>query len=480
MTTAVAEPGFRRAIVLMTGTSFLVPAAGVITAPLLAHALSTNGRGELAAAVAPAGLMLAVATFGLPDALTYFLAKRPEITRRALLWASLVTVALGTLCVVAVRVALPFLRDGDRHLGQLLLLATILTIPALVVTVLRGAAMGRQMWGAVAADRLINTTGRLGGCLVLFVMHDLTVLTAVIVSVVTPMIAGVAYVPLLRERVASTRAGNVAGTLVDGQQQAITVDSAPDGESTAVIPTEPSRADDMESVGIRSIVTFCSRVWFGSVVSMLLDRAAPLLMAPLSDVTNLGLYSVANTISDMPLLVALAISDALFGVNAKTANVLQVTITSRITILVGFCGCAFLGVTLPFWIGPLFGDQFRAATVPTLMLMASALLCIPGIMAGAGLAAWGHPGLRSIGLAITLVTNLGFFVLLVPHLGVYGACWASIIGNVVLTGWMVIASKRTMGVAVADLLLVRRSDVLRAWREGQRVWTRVAGRVARR
>ena len=454
----------------MTATSFLVPAAGVITAPLLAHALSTTGRGEMAAAVAPAALMLAVATFGLPDSLTYFLAKRPEFTRKALKWASLITVALGAVCLAAVWFSLHFLRDGNVNLGHLILFGTLATIPALVVNVLRGAAMGRQMWGAVAAERLINTVGRLGGCVVLYVTHDLTVLNAVLVSVLAPVIAGVAYVPLLLNQNVSPCGGS----------HGMNVDAESVDDLSLLLISGESQVADVEHPTMRSMLMFSSKVWFGSVVSMLLDRAAPLLMAPLSSVHDLGIYSVANTISDMPLIVALAIAGALFGVNAKTTNVDQVTTTSRLTILAGICGCAVLGGTLPLWIAPLFGEQFRAATLPTVMLMASAVLCIPGIMAAAGLAAWGHPGLRSIGLAITLVVNLTCFVVLVPSFGVSGACWASIIGNVMLTGYMLIACKRVMGVPASDLVLVRRSDVLRAWSEVQRVWNRIGRRIGRR
>ena len=91
MTTVAAEPTFRRAVVLMSATSLLVPAAGVVTAPILAHARSVDGRGELAAALAPAALMLNAATLGLPDSLTYHIAKVPQIARSVLARASLVT-----------------------------------------------------------------------------------------------------------------------------------------------------------------------------------------------------------------------------------------------------------------------------------------------------------------------------------------------------------------------------------------------------
>lgn len=429
-------PSFRRAVVLMTATSFLVPAAGVVTAPVLARALDVAGRGELSAALAPATLMLAVATLGLPDALTYHVAKHPEITRPAVLWAGLATAVLGALCTLAVWAALPFLSAGDRGLGELILLATVLTVPALVVGVFRGAATGRQMWGAVALERLINSSLRvvlLGG---LWLLGELTVFVAVLVSTVTPLVTGLAYWRLLA--------------------RAPTGDSAPPpGRRTA-----------------RTLLSFGGRVWLGSVASMLLARFGFLFMAPLSSVEDLGLYTVAATVSDLPLVVALAIQGTLYGVDSRSRDAGRLTATSRVTLLVGLLGCVVLGATLPLWIGPLFGGEFTAATVPTIMLLGSALICIPGLMAAAGVAAWGRPGLRSAGLAVALVVSTSTFVLLVPVLGVYGACWSSIATNVVLTGFMVTAASRVLGVRATDFLVPRAAD---AWRAGTEV-----ARLARR
>ncbi len=448
MATAVRAPTLRRAVVMMTASSFLVPAAGLLTAPLLARALSTDGRGELAAALAPAALMLAAATLGLPDALTYFLAKRPRMTRPALFWASLITTGLGLVCLLAVYLALPFLSGGDGVLARLILLATALTVPALVVNVFRGAATGHQMWMAIAVERLINTALKVLTFGLLFVARDLTVLAAVLVTCLTVLVAGVVYLPLLRRPAA---------------------DLTDDG-STAESPADPALVG--EGV-VRPLVSFGSKVWLGSVASMMLARAAQLLMTPLSSVEDLGLFIVASTVSDVPLVVALAIQGALFGVNSKARDAAQVTSTARLTLLVALFGCLVLGGTLPLWIVPLFGPEFRAALVPTLMLLFSALLCIPGLMAATGLSAWGRPGLRSLGLSVTLVVNIAMFVLLAPRYGVYGACWTSIASNVLMTTYMILMSRRTMSVRGRDFWLIRGADVRRVWAEGMSIVRRL-------
>jgi len=105
------------------------------------------------------------------------------------------------------------------------------------------------------------------------------------------------------------------------------------------------------------------------------------------------------------------------------------------------------------------------------------VICIPGVMAATGVAAWGRPGLRSIGLSVTLVTNVVVFVTLVPEFGVVGGCVTSIVGNVVMTTFMVVAASRVMGKRVSDFLLPRASDVALAWNEGRHLVSHALSRL---
>jgi O-antigen/teichoic acid export membrane protein len=227
---------------------------------------------------------------------------------------------------------------------------------------------------------------------------------------------------------------------------------------------------------LRAVLSFGSRIWLGSVASMLLARVGFLFMAPLSSVEDLGLYTVATTISDLPLVVALAIQGTLYGVDSKSADATRLTTTTRVTLLLALLGCMLLGVTLPLWIGVLFGAEFVAATVPTMILLFSALICIPGLMAASGVAAWGRPGVRSAGLVVTLIAYSSAFLLLVPALGVYGACLTSIISNLVLTTFMVTAASRLLKVRPTEFLVPRIGDARLAWHELGRIIRRLTRR----
>ncbi len=427
----------------MTVSSFLTPAAGVVTQPILAQALGVTGRGELAASIAPHLLAVAVATLGLPDALSYYLAKYPSITRRALLWSIPLCALLSMACMLTTFATLPFLSSGDPRLANLILVGVSLTLPALVVGVLQGAAIGRQMWGTVAAERLVSVVLRVIVFIALLVLGKLTVLAALLVLVLAPIAAAVVYWRLL----------------------------LPPPHD----PVEPQ----LPGPTLRLLISYGNRVWLGSIASMLLSRMDQLLMAPLSSVDDVGLYSVAMTISDLPLVVALAIAGALFGINSKQLDPASAVLTTRLTLLVSGVGCVVLGVTLPWWIGPLFGSEFSGAAMPTLLLLLSSVICIPGVLAATSIGAWGRPGLRSVGLTITLVVNVGLFVALVPSLGVLGACWTNILTNFFLTVYMTIVASRVMQVPVWDFVAIRWNDVVQIWNETTRLILRIRQQLVR-
>ncbi len=448
-TAEVAPPRLGRAVFLVTASSVLGPVVGLVTQPVLAQALGAAGRGEMAAAIAPALLMSSVATLGLPEALTYMTAKRSGRVRRSLMWAILLSVGLGIACLVLGLAALPFLSAGDENLQRLIFLALIIAVPALVIGPLRGVAMGHQMWRVVALESVVSTLLRFVVYLVLWLVDLLTPTSAVLVAMLGPLVAGLVYWRLLSPRADAFR------------QDA------------------PSVGGDVSQRALQPLVSFGVRVWLGAVAGMLIARVDQVLMVPLSSARDLGLFTVANTISDVPIILGAAISSALMGVNSRSGDADQIGTAARLALLVTLLMSAGLAMLSLFGIGPLFGPEFKAAVVPTLRLLVAAVLYIPGMITGTGLSAAGRPGLRSLGFAVTLVVTVGLFTLLVPHYGVLGACWAGLGSSCVFSGYMVPVASRVLGRPGHRFVLPTRGDCVRLWQEGRALlsaaWTRARG-----
>ena len=422
----MSEPlSYRRAMALVTASSLLVPVIGLVTAPILAHSLGVAGRGEAGAAIAPNLLIVGVATLGLPQALTYHIAKRPHLSRRALGVATIFGVLLGVVSLIGAIYAAPFLSAGDHDLARLMIIGIVLAIPALIVSLLRGAASGRQMWIPVAIERVLNSVVRLAAFIVLAVLGRLDITNAVLVMSIGPVIAGLAYVSVFR------RSPEPAPELVD---------------------EPPVRL-------VSVLLGFGVRAWLGSVATVVLGRLSQLLITPLSDVAQLGLFIVAVTISDIPWIVTQTVRDVAFGSNSVDLDTERLTATSRVATLVAFLGSLVIGVTLPLWIGIVFGHGFSAAIPTTWLLLICSVLAVPGLIAGAGLDSAGRPGIKSVTLFSSLLVNAVGLVVLVPLLGALGAALASFISVLLSTVVVLVAGARILKIPASAFLIPRREDV---------------------
>jgi O-antigen/teichoic acid export membrane protein len=269
------------------------------------------------------------------------------------------------------------------------------------------------------------------------------VLVGVLVTFLAPAVAGLAYWPLLRRARSSA--------------------AQPAGEATDRV--------------LLPLVSYGGRTWFGSVASMLAATIHQILMTPLASVRDLGLYSVASTVMDVPIIFSRAVAGALHGVNSKTSNADQVATATRVTTLLGLVGCLALGVSAPWWIVPLFGPSFADAVLPTQLLLVSVVCYIPGPMAGAGLASFGRPGLRSLGFGLSLVVNIAVFLVLVPRYGILGACLTGIAASALQSVFLVLTASRVLGVPAHRFVLPGPRDVALVWREGLGVLDKALGVV---
>jgi O-antigen/teichoic acid export membrane protein len=281
------------------------------------------------------------------------------------------------------------------------------------------------MWTAMAVERTLNGVFRLGVLGALALMHRLDVTSAVIVMCLAPLVGGLAYLGML-VRPAPPRVAT----------------AAPDGR---VAP---------------ELLRFGFQVWLGSVAIELMGRMDQLLVTPLSNVAQLGLFIVAVNISDVPYIVTQTVREVTFGATSAEADTERLLTTSRIASLLTAVASLALGVGLPLWIGFVFGAGFEAAVVPTWILLLSSCLAVPGTIAGAGLDSVGRPALRSASLVLALVTNFLGLVLLVPPFGAVGAALAALVSTLASSVFVIVAASRVLHTASHRFFAVRGSDLV--------------------
>jgi len=408
-------------LVTVLGRGF-APLSAIATAPIMAHALGVDGRGAVAAVTAPLFLATTAATFGVPGAVTYAIARSVAL-RSVLVRGVLLIVAAGLVATSLVLVMSEWSAAGDPDLAGLIRISAAAVVPSLVVLVLQAVASGRHRWGLVLAERTVTAGVRLVAFALCAAADVLTVEVAVVVLATTPVLGGVVYCALLTRR-------------------------AP-GPDTA-------RAG---SITTGSMTSYGLRVWIGSISGVLLSRIDQVLMTPLVGVGALGLYVVAATISEIPRVVSDAARDVTFSADARDRSDERLVRTARLSSAAVVAICA-LGAANLWWAVPLaFGPGFAAAVPATLVLLVATATGSASSVAGVALIARGHPGARSAAFAASCAVNLGLVLLLVPAWGVMGAAVATVGGSVVLFVLNSCFLWRYLDIAPHRILGLRRGDV---------------------
>lgn len=400
----------------------LVPIAAVITAPVLASSLGVEGRGLLAAVTAPYLLASVAATFGIPEAITFFVSRSPSSAKQPAALGLRLLLVVGAGFSIGMFFAAPEIAGGNLEVAKLMKISSLALVPALLVTGLRAAANGLQQWNSVAAERAISAAVRLAPTIVLWAAGALTLETAFAVVLLAPAIGGLAYWKLW-------------GAL-GGQRPA-------PGASAAV-----------------PLLAYGSRSWIGSLSGVLLSRLDQLLMIPLSSAAELGLYAVAVNISEITLIVNAALTTVMFAIDARDRNNERLHQAARVGFAIASASAIAISTTMIAWLPTLFGADFRPAMPAVALLLVAIVIGTPGSIAGAALAARGNPGLRSWALVVGTSANAVVLVLLVPSLGAVGAAIATVVGNG-LAGWTAVVMLRVVhGVPIAGFLGIRGSDVV--------------------
>lgn len=418
------QQGLVRTVLSAAVGNVASPVAALVTAPVLARSLGVADRGHLAAASALLLLLSVAATVGLPEALTYTVARQPELTRACRRPAVLGIVAGGALSAVVCLSLANTLSQGDARVATLIRLSSIAVVPALLVALLRGTAMGLNRWRMVNTDKYLNAGFRLVGIVGLAVTGRLTTTSAFAVIALAPVIAGCAYTGILRGIGSPPASAQMTGPLI----------------------------------------RYASRVWLGSIAGVAFSRLDQVLMTPLSTPFQLGLYVAAVNVADALLIGSTAVVNVMFAADARDPQQARLQRAARLAGLGGLSVAVVLGVLLHWLVPLLFGREFVGLLPAAWVLLAATALGFPGSVAGAGLQARGRPGLRGVSLAVAAVCNIVLLVILVPRLGALGAALATLAGSLLAANLNIYFLHRTAGFTIKGFYLVRVDDLRRVAR----------------
>ncbi len=417
------RPSLVRVLVYTGLTNFVLPLSSLATAPILARQLGADGRGEMAAVIAPIFVLITLASMGLPEAAAYAVARLRERPRRVLRQAGWLTMAYGVVAVLLVWVVAPtFLRNAP-HLVPLLR-AVVLLVPVAMWTLLvRGVLVGMREYAVVAVERVVTPVLRLVALVGLLLTGTLTVTSAVWAHMLCSVAGGLFMAAVLLRRRATE----------------------------AFVVAEPRLTRFVGLYGLRG--------WGAVLGNLVVWRLDQVILVALVTPRQLGYYVVAVSFAEISGMVVNSLRNVLFTESAHRNDRELIARAGRLMVVL-VTGAAVVGVLLAEPVMMLlFGSDFAPSVrLAQVLVVASIPFCVDQMIA-AGLYAEGHPGKRSISQVASAAVTVVLLVVLVPQLGTMGAALATAAAYCVGCGMTLAFYHRITGLPIRRMLVLERSDV---------------------
>lgn len=413
----------------------VLPITSIVTGPILARALGPDGRGLMAAVLAPIFITKAVASTALPHAATYAVAKLGHGPRSVALRASMLATCYGLLAAGVLWLLAPTLLSQSPE-GVGLLRTAVWALPVLMIAMaLHGVVNGERRFELANAERVSAAVSRLvllGG---LALAGLLTVSVAVWTNLATTALAALVLLPAILR---------------------------PIGART---PTATGRSLT------RELAVYGALGWGGIVATLVNYRFDQAVLAMFVDARQIGYYAVAVSLTQLP--ATLGATRSIFFAEASHRR--DLTIVRRATSSVILVSVVVVAIGLPLvepTIRLLFGADFAPATPLAQVLLIGTIPFVAEQILAVGLLSAGRPGRQSVGQATAAVLTIVGLVVLLPRIGVMGAAITSLVAY---TASFVVSAtlfSRESGTSLRAVMVPGAADV--AW-----LWGRVRAAVQR-
>jgi O-antigen/teichoic acid export membrane protein len=392
----------------------------LLISPVLARELGASGRGEYAALTAPFLIVGIVGTLGYQDAITQHVQRmgNPLGGLRLMLLLIAPLSILASLCLwLALRVVYATEPGLLAYLPWFLLFVPLLIFHNLCI----GLATGAGDVGTVNLTKLLPALFR--AVLTVFLCWSLDLSPAAAAGILLGSV-GIGIAWTLGRYLTRPQVGSPAPL-------------------------------DTRAVGRTALACFP-----GVLASMSSARLDQFIGLPLIGARQLGLYVVAVSLSELPLMLAVAGRTMVLGLaesDDPDGEAAQRTVRAVAYLVL----CGSIGVALSsLWLIPhVFGSEFRGAVTPCVVLCSACVFLSITTMTSAVLLARGRAASQSVVLIVGAVVGVTALFAFSP-LGALGAALASLLGAAVsstLATWRLCTT--LPGFSLKGLLLLRPEDL---------------------
>jgi O-antigen/teichoic acid export membrane protein len=400
-------------------------AVSFVSAILIARLLGPSDRGLLAIMLTVATVAVALAGAGLASSVQYF-ASRRETSQPALLGNSLLYGA------VLAAVFVPVFLVARGPLGDLL-----------------AHGRGGLVWVLAAAIVPLTfldftTAGQLCGRLQFELWNVLLVAARLLTLVCVALLVGVASL-------------GVPGAIVATGAASLFVIVV----SCVTLMREGRPRFDARLLAQE--VLYGARAQVGQLFQFLNYRFDLLILSLFSSLAAVGYYAVAQTLAELVIYLGTAFQISVlplvsrFEGDERQAATTQAAVRHHGVLALGVIALNALLAPLVLLFG--YGDAFRPALVPLLVLLPGMWFLGTGNLISADLRGRGRPGLASLLKGAAAVVTVGLDFALIPRFGVIGAAVASSVAYAFFGVLSLVTLARLSGVPVRRLVLPTRADL---------------------
>jgi O-antigen/teichoic acid export membrane protein len=411
-----------RALLKMAGGNLVGPVSAIVVSPILARSLGVDGRGVYAALTMPILMLGIVGTFGVQDGLAYAIAQRGLGTRRAFryMWETLPLASAATMVAAGGIGFLLFRHQSGGVLRSFLILTLSLPLQIaynMAIGIATGSADVTAVNGARVAPNLVRALVVVTLCLSVTV----SALTAAAVLLLSASV-GLAWIAVRCRAKERHDAGSE--------------------------PTFTRAA----------VVKFSVTAFPGVLASVSTARLDQIIGLPLIGARQLGLYAVAVSLAELPMVFGTAARSAILGMPARTVTGAEgQQLIRRVTGAVAV-GAAVMGI-VTWRLAPIvFGRPFAGVVLPAIILLAATVVYTVGSCLSAALLALGNASSQSrallVGASASVLSLIGL-----RSFGAVGASIASALGYGVTAAMCFASLRRDQGFSFRSAILPARADI---------------------
>jgi O-antigen/teichoic acid export membrane protein len=414
-------------------TTGFIQAVNIVTGVLAARLLLPEGRGELAAIILWAGIIAELGNLGLHDALLYRSATRSASPRQLFAAATALITILSVVLIGIGLVVVPMI--FENHSAEARIIAVIFLcgyLPTYFTSLFTsGMFQGNLQMTTWNVLRALVPTTYLVAILVLWAIWEAGVAEFAAAYITSQAVAGAVGLYLVARR----------GWLWLKPELAV----------------------------MRSLVVYGVKVHVGEVFYSLRQRIDQALISLWLPAADLGIYAVALTVANGPLIMVYTLANVAFPkISQQQTDGGKVTVFGRylrFSVGVALSLILMLLAVVPWLLPLVFGRAFAPAVAITNILLLGTLPLAIKLMFQQALKAWDRSLVISraelFGLAVAVIA---IFILL-PAFGLVGAAWSLVLSQLATASMMGFSLYRELRLPVLKLFVPTMDDWLlsREW-----------------